>query len=71
MRVLEADRLKRYEEIVKCHKENKEKEKVIYKEKETANKEPKEKIYENDALGIIFIISKESIKSIFFYNILY
>jgi hypothetical protein len=59
MRFLEAERLKRYERILEMKKQIEEERNGIDKDEEPEQKEPKEKVYENDVLKIVFITSNE------------
>jgi hypothetical protein len=60
MQALETESLKRYEKILKMKKQiEEEEENAIEKDEEPTHKEQKEKLYENDVYGIVFITSNK------------
>jgi hypothetical protein len=60
MEVLEAERLKRYEKILEMKKQIEEEERnAIETDEEPVHKELKERLYENDVLGMVYISSNE------------
>jgi hypothetical protein len=60
MQATEAERLKIYEKIQEMKNQIKEEDtNAIEKGKEPVHKKPKEKFYENDVLGMVYITSNE------------
>jgi hypothetical protein len=56
MQALDAERLKRHEKILEMKKRIGEKERnTIEKDEEPVHKESKERLYENDILGMVYI----------------
>jgi hypothetical protein len=60
MEALEAERLNRYKRILEMKKQIEEEERnAIEKDEESVHKEQKEKRYENDVLGMVYITASE------------
>jgi hypothetical protein len=60
MRALEVERLKRFEKILEIKKQIEEEERnAIETDEEPVHEEPKEILYENDVLGMVYITASE------------
>jgi hypothetical protein len=59
MLFLEAEKLKTYEKILEMKKQIEEEERNAIDNEEPEHNEPKEKHYENDVLGMVYITASE------------